>query len=291
MAKTTMLDVSAWLTFYASREEVVWDAWSTSAHEVDGAARCRAAWRALGLLDSIQVDAKEFEATLSEELRVRVPTSWEEFVGHHNRLIDARARLFEEQFEWQQELGEGGFATVYMATYGESDYALKVVEKEASPRKLAVLETEWRVWTSFPAHDNIVRALGVFELPSRTVVVTELCEGGCLMDRLLECEHFGENAARMIARQVASAIWHLHDHGVAHRDIKPDNVLCTHPQPHLHGVVKLCDFGLAGNFNTDEEAYLTKLAGSRARARTPPPPCHPLHGSANGHMPCPRHPS
>ena len=91
-----------------------------------------------------------------------------------------------------------------------------------------------------------------------------------------------------MARQIASAIWHLHDVGVAHRDLKPDNVLCTHPEPHLHGRVKLCDFGLgalpplrggrgmvlrphthawrhgvaASAFEVGEDAYLTKLAGT-----------------------------
>ena len=65
-----------------------------------------------------------------------------------------------------------------------------------------------------------------------------------------------------MARQVASAVWHLHAVGVAHRDLKPDNLLCTHPQPHLHGQVKLCDFGLASAFVVGEEADLTRLAGT-----------------------------
>ena len=43
---------------------------------------------------------------------------------------------------------------------------------------------------------------------------------------------------------------------------KPDNLLCTHPQPHLHGQVKLCDFGLASAFVVGEEADLTRLAGT-----------------------------
>ena len=49
---------------------------------------------------------------------------------------------------------------------------------------------------------------------------------------------------------------------MAHRDLKPDNLLCTHPRPHLHGRVKLCDFGLASFFAVGEEADLTKLAGT-----------------------------
>jgi MAP kinase interacting serine/threonine kinase len=169
----------------------------------------------------------------------------------------------------EELLGEGGFAKVYRGSHrrgvgggapGEP-FALKVVLKE-DRRKLTVLESESRVWRAVPPHPAIVALLGMYELPDRAVLVTELCQGSCLMDRLLEAEHFSEEHARGMARQVASAVWHLHAVGVAHRDLKPDNLLCTHPQPHPHGQVKLCDFGLASAFVVGEEADLTRLAGT-----------------------------
>jgi len=200
-----------------------------------------------------------------------VPTTWDGFVLQYNRLLQQRAEAFAADWVLEEFLDEGGFAKVYRGSHrrgvgggapGEP-FALKVVLKEASPRKLTVLESESRVWRAVPPHPAIVALLGTYELPDRTVLVTELCQGGCLMDRLLEADHhFSEEHARGMARQVASAVWHLHAVGVAHRDLKPDNLLCTHPQPHLHGQVKLCDFGLASAFVVGEEADLTRLAGT-----------------------------
>ncbi len=43
-----------------------------------------------------------------------------------------------------------------------------------------------------------------------------------------------------VARQICRGLQYLHQHGVIHRDIKPDNVLITE-----EGTVKLCDFGIA----------------------------------------------
>ena len=272
-----------WLRHYVLRDDLVCDAWLSAATQpAADEPQCRATWRALGYLSSADgktpgpLDAEEFEASLAADLAEHgVPTSWEAFILQHNRLLQQRAAAFAADWVLEELIGEGGFAQVFRGSHsrgvgGGAPFALKVVLKEASPRKLAVLESESRVWRAVPPHHAIVALLGQYELLDRTVLVTELCQGGCLMDRLLEADHFSEEHARGLARQIASAVWHLHAVGVVHRDLKPDNLLCTHAQPHLHAYsgicliyhVKLCDFGLASSFAVGEEADLTKLAGT-----------------------------
>ena len=207
------------------------------------APQCRATWRALGHLSSADgktpgpLDAEEFEASLAADLREHgVPTTWEAFIPQHNRLLQQRAAAFAADWVLEELLGEGGFAQVFRGSHrrgvgGGAPFALKVVLKEASPRKLAVLESESRVWRAVPPHPAIVALLGQYELPDRTVLVTELCQGGCLMDRLLEADHFSEEHARGMARQIASAVWHLHEVGVAHLTLTPTLTLTLTLQP------------------------------------------------------------
>jgi len=101
----------------------------------------------------------------------------------------------------------------------------------------------------------------VYELPEAIILVTELCDGGCLMDALEVVETMNEASVRTIGKQVVDALLHLHLVAkVAHRDIKPENVLCTSRSPHVEGRVLLSDFGLAATLQAG--GGLTKLVGT-----------------------------
>ena len=105
-------------------------------------------------------------------------------------------------------------------------------------------------------HPTIANILEVVEDPSTIRAVLEYCGGGSLK-RLMDKAGVGGNMARSfglngelscsVATQVAQALEFIHDVGVCHRDIKPDNVLLVDntavadKQSH----VKLCDFGFA----------------------------------------------
>lgn len=64
--------------------------------------------------------------------------------------------------------------------------------------------------------------------------------GGDLKSLLAMYGYFEETAARFYCAEICLALEYLHDHGIVHRDIKPDNMLVS-----ATGHVKLTDFGLS----------------------------------------------
>ena len=89
-------------------------------------------------------------------------------------------------------------------------------------------------------------------------LVTELCSGGMLFDKIIEMEHFNESMAAHFLRQILSAVYYCHNHGVMHRDLKPENVLLKSDKD--TGQIKVIDFGTSVMFK--DKKMLTKQAGT-----------------------------
>lgn len=73
-------------------------------------------------------------------------------------------------------------------------------------------------------------------------IVSELIEGGDLMDFVGKYGAIEEKATVEIAFQILEGVQYLHSNNIIHRDIKPDNVLIVQDCP---VVVKIADFGLS----------------------------------------------
>ena len=80
------------------------------------------------------------------------------------------------------------------------------------------------------------------EIPS--FIVTEICEGGDLISQIQAREHFDDQQTKYYFRRMVEGVEYLHSKGIAHQDLKPENMLLD-----KNYNLKLCDFGLA----TDEK--------------------------------------
>ena len=158
---------------------------------------------------------------------------------------------FLELYSVDKPLGQGAFGAVMKGTTlstGEA-VAMKMIDKQQADK----VNEEIRIWAKI-RHHACVRLLAVYDLSAYMALVTEFCEGGTLLDRLATAKDFmAEHQAQRLACELLCALLHLHEIGVAHRDVKPDNVLCTLPSQtgvaavdQMH--VKLADFGLSATF-------------------------------------------
>jgi serine/threonine protein kinase len=98
-----------------------------------------------------------------------------------------------------------------------------------------------------PSHPAVPRLEDFFfDARGRIEVVLELCAGGELFDWVAaRDEGLTEGEARGVFRQVAAGVAHLHGLGIAHRDLKPQNLMYVADPAGGAGVVKIVDYDLA----------------------------------------------
>jgi len=89
-------------------------------------------------------------------------------------------------------------------------------------------------------HPNIIRIINYYLSTNNIYIVTELCTGGEVLEKILEFEFFNENAACGIIRMIVSAIKYSHSFGVLHRKLKPEHVLFESDK--LCSNLKIIDF-------------------------------------------------
>jgi len=90
------------------------------------------------------------------------------------------------------------------------------------------------------SHPNIIALKEVYDSdPTKLYLVMELVTGGELFNKIVEIGSYSEKVAKGLVKQIVSAVKYLHDLNIAHRDIKPTNLLLASPESNE---IKLADF-------------------------------------------------
>ncbi|POW14105.1 hypothetical protein PSTT_03140 [Puccinia striiformis] len=131
------------------------------------------------------------------------------------------------------KIGQGASGGVYTAYQVGSNslVAIKQMNLEQQPKKDLIINEIVVMKSS--THPNIVNFIDSFLLKGDLWVVMEYMEGGSLTD-VVTCNIMTEGQIAAVSKEVLNGLYHLHSHGVIHRDIKSDNVLLS-----LQGDVKL----------------------------------------------------
>lgn len=159
-----------------------------------------------------------------------------------------------------RRLGSGSFAKVYEGIHriANEKVAIKTMNitqmTDSYMRKHFKREAEL---LSRLNHPSIVALFELIETKNHYCIVLEF--GGVNLCDYIQTQKRGrldESSARIMARQLVSAISHMHESNVVHRDIKLENILVNS----ISKRVKLTDFGLSRSW--DRKTMMMTNCGS-----------------------------
>jgi serine/threonine protein kinase len=150
------------------------------------------------------------------------------------------------RYKLLQEIGEGGFGSVWMAEQLEPvtrRVALKIIKLGMDTREVVTRFEAERQALAMMDHPNIAKVFDAGTTDTgRPFFVMELVKG---MPITTYCDdrQLGTRERLALFADVCQAINHAHQKGIIHRDIKPSNIMVTviGDKP----VVKVIDFGIA----------------------------------------------
>ncbi|HEU5169993.1 MAG TPA: serine/threonine-protein kinase, partial [Gemmatimonadales bacterium] len=143
-------------------------------------------------------------------------------------------------YEVVRELASGGMGTVFLARQIGLDrlVAIKVIRPEHHTAHAAERFLREAQALALLAHPNIVRVFDSGEAAGIPFYVMEYLEGKTVADHLVSGP-LDRNLALKLGRDLLAALEAAHNHGVVHRDVKPNNVFF------IGGSAILVDFGIA----------------------------------------------
>ncbi len=163
---------------------------------------------------------------------------------------------FGPRYRIESVIGEGGMGKVYKAHDSDLDrtVALKLVRQELvnNPESMQRLKQELLL-ASRISHKNILRIHDLGDVGGVKFISMAYVQGRDLHDVMTESGRLPVARAVNIAKQLAEALEAAHAEGVAHRDLKPRNVLVDQAD-HIY----VSDFGLAKSLESASATAMTR---------------------------------
>ena len=175
-----------------------------------------------------------------------------DYSPHYFPERSAVTDIFGNKVDLLDELGRGGFGTVYKGTnrFGDTIAVKKISKKEKA--KASAEAVKFHYLKRIISHRQIIKVYDVKSGDDSMWIMMEYCGLGDLN------EYFKRNNWLLndihdkviLMQQIINGIAFLHNNGIVHRDIKPGNVLLK-SKPRGYPLVKLGDFGLSKILDPD----------------------------------------
>lgn len=155
-----------------------------------------------------------------------------------------------------REIGRGSSSIIYLAVKQDTNekVAIKIVSRKFLIDRNAV-ENFQREVTAFSKmnHRNIVRFYEIQSDDNLIYIIMEYCRNGNLQMLASQPGGMSERTAKPIVHQIGSAISYFHSLGIAHRDIKLENIFLNQLNE-----VKVGDFGFCREQTKENELFKTQ---------------------------------
>uniref|UniRef100_A0A0K0EFK9 Protein kinase domain-containing protein n=1 Tax=Strongyloides stercoralis TaxID=6248 RepID=A0A0K0EFK9_STRER len=123
----------------------------------------------------------------------------------------------------------------------DTPIVLKTVEKKYLQKAFKCFDyDEIKALVKLQIHRNILRLFQIIETDTHYNMITEFIPGRTLYDCIIQDGRYKENEARKLFQQLVAAVGHCHLIGIAHRDIKLENIMVDRTN-----TLRLIDFGLS----------------------------------------------
>jgi serine/threonine-protein kinase len=157
--------------------------------------------------------------------------------------------LIAGRYELEELVGTGGMSSVFRAhdSQLERQVAIKILHQHYAddPEYLERFRREARAVARL-THPNIVTVIDRGDDDGRQFIVFEHVEGENLKELILRTGRLPVRRALELALATADGLAFAHEHGLVHRDVKPQNVLLSR-----EGDVKVTDFGIARSLHVE----------------------------------------
>jgi serine/threonine-protein kinase len=178
-------------------------------------------------------------------------------------MEDLTGTILLEKYRIDGLLGQGGMGSVFRGEHIRTGrkVAVKLLDERflGNPSVVQRFGREARAASAIQ-HPGIVEVLDLDQTKEGIpFLVMELLPGYALSSRINQKTRLGLDETMDIMGQLLEALDAAHDHGVIHRDLKPDNIILT-PRKRRSQMLKILDFGISQK--SDESAANLTVAGT-----------------------------